>query len=107
MKNTLNRQSRHTRSIVRVAALVLCLGVAPMAFAQSGQDSVPQGAGYLLSYGSNYQHVSGFHGGGIGGYSSSRDVPEPATWGMFGLGLAMIGMGVASRRRRRARLTHV
>ncbi|MGN8158585.1 PEP-CTERM sorting domain-containing protein [Salinisphaera sp. SWV1] len=34
------------------------------------------------------------------GYRERRDVPEPATWGMFGLGVAMIGVGVASRRRR-------
>lgn len=101
MKNTINRQSRHARFIVRGAVLALCLSAAPVALAHSVNDSAPEGAGYLLSYGSNYHHASGFNGGGIGPYNNnSRSVPEPATWGMFGLGLALIGMVAVSRRRR-------
>ncbi|MES1955174.1 PEP-CTERM sorting domain-containing protein [Salinisphaera hydrothermalis] len=102
MKNMIANKARLTRLATRTAVVALCLGVAPMALAQSTGTTAPDGAGYLLSYGSNYYKSSGFQGGGIGGYSPSHNVPEPATWGMFGLGLAMIGVGVASRRRLRS-----
>ena len=100
MENTTTIKSRRSRVVLRAGLVAFCLGVAPMAMATSaGTTSAPEGAGFLLSYGSNYHQSSGFRDGGVGSYGS-RDVPEPATWGMFGLGLAMIGMGVASRRRR-------
>lgn len=101
MENMMNPKPRYRRKLARTVIVALCFGAAPAAMAHSsGGDSAPEGAGYLLSYGSNYHHSGGFHDGGVGGYGSSHNVPEPATWGMFGLGLAMIGMGVASRRRR-------
>lgn len=100
MKNMIASKLRLTRPVGRVAVVALLLGVAPMALATSSAQSVPDGAGYLLSYGSTYHQSGGFQGGPIGGYNSRHDVPEPATWGMFGIGLAMIGVGIASRRRR-------
>ncbi|MGB7755923.1 MAG: PEP-CTERM sorting domain-containing protein [Salinisphaera sp.] len=100
MKNTITSKSRRARLVARAAVVALSMSVAPMALATSSGGSAPEGAGYLLSYGSNYHQTNGFHDGGIGSYGGRHDVPEPATWGMFGLGLAMIGIGVASRRRR-------
>lgn len=100
MKNMITSKSRRTHLMMRAAVVALCLGVAPMALATSPGGSAPEGAGYLLSHGSTYYRPDAFRQGEIMGYHESRDVPEPATWGMFGLGVAMIGIGVASRRRR-------
>lgn len=100
MRNMMTSKSRRTQFMVRAAIVALCLGAAPMALATSPGDSAPDGAGYLLSHGSTYYRPDVFRHGEIMGYRERRDVPEPATWGMFGLGVAMIGVGVASRRRR-------
>lgn len=100
MKNTITSKSRRTHLMVRAAIVALCLGVAPTALATSPRGPAPEGAGYLLSHGSTYYTPNAFQDSEIMGYRYSRDVPEPATWGMFGLGVAMIGIGVASRRRR-------
>lgn len=103
MKNITNLPTRSAGAAARVATVALCLAVAPMAFAQSAPESAPAGAGFLLSHGHNYHQAADFQSASIGGNArASRDLPEPATWGMFGLGLAMIGLGAASRRRRAA-----
>ncbi|WP_423823445.1 PEP-CTERM sorting domain-containing protein [Salinisphaera sp. SPP-AMP-43] len=103
MKNKIALKPRFASIAARCALVAVCAAAAPAALATNTQ-SAPEGAGYLLSYnGHHYQGGSFGDGNGVGGWSSRQDVPEPATWGMFGLGLAMIGMGAAARRRRSER----
>ena len=101
MKNKIAFKPRFAGIAARCVLVAACASAAPAALATNTQSAAPEGAGYLLSYnGHNYQGGSFGSGNGVGGWGSRQDVPEPATWGMFGLGLAMIGMGAAARRRR-------
>ena len=59
-------------------------------------SSIPMGS-YSLKVGGN---ILGSMGGSYGGNANVSPVPEPATWSMFGFGIAAVG--VMARRRKSA-----
>lgn len=98
MQKTTTRKLINAPVMIRAGVVALCMGVAPMALAEPSGVSPLTGGNYLVA--SFDRAPSSFHGDEVGGYGPSRAVPEPATWGTFGFGLAMIGFGVLARRRR-------